>query len=167
MQPQNFHQFDIDRYYITVNSTSGDQHITTACGQCTNTVLTVSDDRNNMRVQTTFTVTISARNLCEETGPTATASYTLSKLSSIMLYHFAMCRNAYVVEACYINEALWNRTGIKTGLELLHLVPSTMPVVVISSNLRLHAESQSLLVYLNFWISANLQNFTITMSALT
>ena len=87
MQPQNFGQFDIDRYYITVNSTSGAQHLTTACGQCTNNVITVSDDRNNMQMETTFTVTISARNLCGETGPTATASYTLSKLLLVMLDH--------------------------------------------------------------------------------
>ena len=80
MQPQNFHQFDIDRYDITVTSTSGIQNMTTACGDCTNTVITVSENPNNVRMNTTFSATIAAVNLCRETGPTGTASYTLSKL---------------------------------------------------------------------------------------
>ena len=80
MQPQNFDQFDIDRYYITVNSTSGAQHITTACGQCSGTMITVSENPNSMRMETNFTVSISARNRCGETGPTTTTSYILSKL---------------------------------------------------------------------------------------
>ena len=80
MRPQNFHQFDIDRYDITVTSTSGIQNVTTACGECTSTVITVSENPNNVRMNTTFTATIAAVNLCRETGPTGTASYTLSKL---------------------------------------------------------------------------------------
>ena len=81
MQPQNFDQFDVDRYDIRVNSTSGVQNMTTACGECTSTVITVSENPNNVRMNTTFTTTIEAVNLCGETGPTATASYTLGKLS--------------------------------------------------------------------------------------
>ena len=80
MRPQNFDQFDIDRYDITVTSTSGIQNMTTACGECTSTVITVSENPNNVRMNTTFTAAIAAVNLCGETGPTATASYTLSKL---------------------------------------------------------------------------------------
>ena len=80
MQPQNFNQFDIDRYDIRVTSTLNIQHMTTACGECTSTAVTVSENSNNVRMNTTFTATITAVNKCGETGPTATASYTLSKL---------------------------------------------------------------------------------------
>ena len=80
MQPQNFDQFDIDRYDISVTTTSGVQNMTTACGECTSTVITVRENSNNVRMNTTFTVTIAAVNKCGETGPTATVSYTLSKL---------------------------------------------------------------------------------------
>ena len=81
MQSQNFHQFDIDRYDISITSTSGVQNMTTACGECTSTVITVSENPNNVQMNTTtFTATIAAVNLCGETGPTATVSYTLSKL---------------------------------------------------------------------------------------
>ena len=81
MQPQNFDQFDIDRYDIIVNSTSSVLNMTTACGECTSTVITVSENTNNVQMSTTFTVTIAAVSLCGEAGPTATASYTLSKFS--------------------------------------------------------------------------------------
>ena len=80
MQPHNFDQFDIDRYDIRVTSTSNIQHMTTACGECTSTVITVSENPNNVPMNTAFTATIAAVNLCGETGPTGTASYTLSKL---------------------------------------------------------------------------------------
>ena len=80
MQPQNFDQFDIDHYDITVNLTSGAQHMTTPCGECTSTMITVSESPNNMRMETTFSITIAAVNLCGETGSSGTASYTLSKL---------------------------------------------------------------------------------------
>ena len=86
-QPENFDQFDIDHYDISVTSTSGVQHTTTARGQCTSTVITVSE--NNLRMNTTFVVTITAVNLCGEHGPNATASYTLSE-SSLLLYHVVM-----------------------------------------------------------------------------
>ena len=84
MRPQNFDQFDIDRYDISVTSTLNDivQNMTTACGECTSTVITVSENPNNVQMNTTFTATIAAVNLCGETGPTATASYNLSKLRS-------------------------------------------------------------------------------------
>ena len=80
MQPQNLDQFDIDRYDITVTSTSDVQSMTTACDQCTSIVITVSENPNNVQISTTFNTTIAAVNLCGETGPTATASYTLSEL---------------------------------------------------------------------------------------
>ena len=80
MQPQNFDQFDIDRYDVRVTSTLNIQHMTTACGECTITVIIVSENPNNVRMTTTFTATIAAVNQCGENGPTATASYTLSKL---------------------------------------------------------------------------------------
>ena len=80
LQPQNFDQFDSDRYDISVTSTSGIQNMTTACGECTSTVITVSENPNNVQMSTTFTVTIADVNLCGETGPTGTASYILGKL---------------------------------------------------------------------------------------
>ena len=80
MQPQNFDQFDIDRYDISVTSTSSVQNMTTACGECTSIVITVCENPSNVRMNSTFTATIAAVNQCGETGPTATASYTLSKL---------------------------------------------------------------------------------------
>ena len=85
MRPENFDRFDIDRYDITVTSTSSELNLTLACGECTSTVITVSENPSNVQMNTTFTVTIAAVNLCGETGPTATASYTLSKLYEIKL----------------------------------------------------------------------------------
>ena len=85
MRPENFDQFDIDHYDITVTSTSSELNLTLACGECTSTVITVSENPSNVQMNTTFTVTIAAVNLCGETGPTATASYTLSKLYEIKL----------------------------------------------------------------------------------
>ena len=86
IQPQNLDQFHIDHYDISVTSTSGVQNITTACGECTSTVITVSETAHNMQISTTFTATIAAVNLCGETGSTATASYTLGK-SVLLLCH--------------------------------------------------------------------------------
>ena len=86
MRPQNFRQFDIDRYQINITSTSGIQNMTLACGQCTSTLITVSENTNNVQMNTTFTATIAAVNLCGEIGPTGTASYTLSKLP-LLIYH--------------------------------------------------------------------------------
>ena len=73
MRPPNFELFDIDRYDINVSSTSGVQQMTTACGKCTNTTVTVAENPRNVRLSTTFTITISARNRCGENGPAATA----------------------------------------------------------------------------------------------
>ena len=80
LQPQNFDQFDSDRYDISVTSTSSLQNMTTACGECTSTVIAVSENPNNVQMSTIFTVTIAAVNLCGEIGPTGTASYILGKL---------------------------------------------------------------------------------------
>ena len=85
IQPHNFDQFDIDRYDITVTSTFGVQNMTLACGECTSTVIIVSENPNNVQMNTTFTATIAAVNLCGETGSTGTASYTLSKCCQIKL----------------------------------------------------------------------------------
>ena len=79
IRPPNFELFDIDRYDINVSSASGIQQMATTCGECTNTTVTVTEDPSNVHPSTTFTISISARNRCGETGPTATASYTLSK----------------------------------------------------------------------------------------
>jgi len=79
MRPQNFDQFDIDRYDINVTSTSGVQTMTTACGECTSAMATVSGI-SNMPMNTIFTFTIAAVNLCGETGPVNTTSYNLGKL---------------------------------------------------------------------------------------
>ena len=91
IRPPNFDQFDIDRYDITVNSTSGVQHVTTACGQCTSTVITVSENPNNVQMNTTFTATIAAVNQCGENGPTATASYTLGKSVLLLCHCLLLC----------------------------------------------------------------------------
>ena len=80
MQPQNFDQFDVDHYDINVTSNSSVQHMTMACGECTNTTVTVSENSNSVQLKTTFTATIAAVNLCGETGSLGTASYTLSEL---------------------------------------------------------------------------------------
>ena len=87
LQPQNFDQFDIDHYIINVTSTSGVQVIALACGECTSTVMIMSENINNVQMITTFTTTIAAVNLCGETGPgaTVTTSYALSKMS--LLHH--------------------------------------------------------------------------------
>ena len=88
MQPQNFDEFGIDRYDINVSSTSGELNMTTACGECTSISVTVSENPNNVRMNTTFTTTIAAVNLCGETGAIYTSSNTLGKLyysSSIKL----------------------------------------------------------------------------------
>ena len=80
IQPLNFELFDIDRYDINVSSTSGIQQMAvTVNGGSTSAMFTVAENPSNVRPSTTFTISISARNRCEENGPTATASYTLSK----------------------------------------------------------------------------------------
>ena len=80
IQPPNFALFDIDRYDINVSSTSGIQQMAiTVNGGSNSTVFTVTEDPSSVLPSTTFTITISARNRCGENGPTATASYTLSK----------------------------------------------------------------------------------------
>ena len=85
IRPPNYELFDIDRYDINVSSTSGVQHMITACGECTNTSVTVSENPSNVRPSTTFTITISARNKCAESGPVANASYTLCKFLCVCL----------------------------------------------------------------------------------
>ena len=80
MRPPNFELFDVDRYDFNVSSTSGIQQMAiTVNGGSTSAMFTVTENPSNVRPNTTFTITISARNRCRENGPTATASYTLSK----------------------------------------------------------------------------------------
>ena len=83
IRPRNFAQFDIDDYHIRVTSTSSIQQMATACGECTNTTVTVSENPSNVAPITNFSITISARSMCGETGPSATVSYTLSKFMCI------------------------------------------------------------------------------------
>ena len=104
MRPENFRQFEINRYDISVNSTSSELNLTLTCGQCTNTVITVSENLNNMRMNTTFTATIAAVNLCGETGPTATASYTLSKLPVLLKLKF--CATCLILRKVYVSHPL-------------------------------------------------------------
>ena len=78
-RPQNYEWFDIDRYDINVSSTSGIANMTTACGECTNTTITVSENPSKVQVNTTFTIAISARSRCNETGLIDTVSFILSK----------------------------------------------------------------------------------------
>ena len=86
VRPQNFDQFDIDRYDISVTSTSGIQNMTTACGECTSISVTVSESEANLQRGVTFTGNISATNQCGETGPIATLSISKSSLP-----YFATC----------------------------------------------------------------------------
>ena len=83
MQPENFDQFDIDRYDISITSATGIRHMTTACGECTSAMATVTGI-SNMQMNTTFTITVAAINLCGEIGVPATTFYNLGKL---LLYH--------------------------------------------------------------------------------
>ena len=69
IRPANYELFDIDRYDINVSSTSGVQHMTAACGECTSIVIAVNENPNS-----NVTVTIAAINQCGEASPTATAS---------------------------------------------------------------------------------------------
>ena len=80
LRPPNYELFDIDRYDINVSSTSGIQQMAiTVNGSSNSTAITVTENPSNVYPSTTFTITISARNRCGLNGPTATASYTLSK----------------------------------------------------------------------------------------
>ena len=79
IRPPNYELFDVDRYDINVSSTSGVQQMTMENGGITSAVFTVAEDPSNVHPSTIFTITISARNRCGQNGPTATASYTLSK----------------------------------------------------------------------------------------
>ena len=79
IRPPNYELFDIDRYDINVSSTSGIQQMATACGECTNITITVAENPRNVRLSTTFTVTISVRNRCGENSSSVNASYTLCK----------------------------------------------------------------------------------------
>ena len=84
IQPPNFELFDIEHYNINVSSTPGIQQMAiTVNGGSTSAMFTVAENPSNVRPSTTFVITISARNRCGETGPTATASYTLSKLCCV------------------------------------------------------------------------------------
>ena len=95
MHPQNFDQFDIDRYDISVNSTFAVQNMTTSCGQCTSISVTVSESVANSQRGTTFTGTITATNQCGETGPIATISRSKSSspnfVSSCYLVNCILC----------------------------------------------------------------------------
>ena len=95
MRPQNYEQFDIDHYNLNVSSTSGIQQVSLQeNGDSTSAVLTVSENPNNVQLNTTFTVTITATSQCGETSSAATANYTLSELLHLMhvtipfYYHF-------------------------------------------------------------------------------
>ena len=95
MQPQNYEQFDIDRYDINVTSTSGVQYMTTADGRSIRAMISVSENPNNVQMNTTFTATIAAVNLCGENGPTGTASCTFSKLLIVFVIKFGMSTAEY------------------------------------------------------------------------
>ena len=85
MRPQNYEQFDIDHYNLNVSSTSGIQQVSLQeNGDSTSAVLTVSENPNNVQLNTTFTVTITATSQCGETSSAATANYTLSELLHLM-----------------------------------------------------------------------------------
>ena len=64
MRPQNFDQFDIDCYDISVSSTSGVQNMT-ACGDITSTQITLT---GNVQMNSDLTITVAARSLCNEIG---------------------------------------------------------------------------------------------------
>ena len=102
MQPQNFDQFDIDHYNINITSTSGVENITTECGECNTTTVTVSENPNNVQMTTNFIATIAARSKCNETGPTTSASYILSKFYVRSIY----IRNAKCDSTLYVFRCL-------------------------------------------------------------
>jgi len=78
MRPQNYGQFDIAHYNLNVSSTSGIQQVSLQeNGDSTTAVLTVSENPNNVQLNTTFTVTITATSQCGETSSAATATHTL------------------------------------------------------------------------------------------
>ena len=79
IRPLNYELFDMDRYDINVSSTSGVQQMTTTCGDCTNTTVTVAENPGNVRPSTIFIITISARNKCGESGLSANASYSYTQ----------------------------------------------------------------------------------------
>ena len=80
IRPPNFDVFDIDRYDINVSSTSGIQQMgITVNGSNNSTVITVAENPRNVRLSTTFTITITVRNRCGENSPSVNASYTLCK----------------------------------------------------------------------------------------
>ena len=94
IRPPNYELFDIDRYDINVSSTSGVQQMAiTVNGSSNSAMLTVAENPSNVHTSTTFTITISARNRCGENGPSANASYTLSKLCSSMSVSVICCRD--------------------------------------------------------------------------
>jgi len=89
MRPQNYEQFDIDHYNLNVSSTSGIQQVSLQeNGDSTTAVLTVSENPNNVQLNTTFTVTITATSQCGETSSSAAASFALSEL--LHLTHVAV-----------------------------------------------------------------------------
>ena len=149
MQPQNFDQFDIDHYDITVNLTSGAQHMTTPCGECTSTMITVSEGPNNMRIETTFSITIAAINQCGESGPSGTASYTLSKL----------CCTTFATVSKYPYEIyLFHKRGLVKQNRHRDKVRTSsakqMPLMVLPSNLRLRM-SKKLMKHDGYQVGTN------------
>ena len=59
IRPPNYELFDIDHYDINVSSTSGIQHMAiTVNGSSTSTVITVTENLGDVRLSTTFTITI-------------------------------------------------------------------------------------------------------------
>ena len=116
IRPPNSELFDIERYDINVTSTSGIQQMAvTVNGGSTSTMFTVAENPSNVQPSTTFTITISAVNLCGDTGKAATESYTLSKFCCSVYGNFRIenvcirfvacltygCRYSWLVN-CYI-----------------------------------------------------------------
>ena len=84
-RPQNYEWFDIDRYDINVSSTSGIDNTITACGECTNTIVTVSENPSKVQINTTFTIAITARSRCNKTGLIGTVSYILGMFCVVLV----------------------------------------------------------------------------------
>ena len=126
-RPLNFDQFDIDCYDINVSSTSGIENMTTACGECTNTTFIVSENPSKVQINTTFTITITARTRCNETGPTDTVSYTLSKFSVVLVATCCYIGSKYQVGMCLFSllcdtrHPMYTCTGDKKSMHGSHI----------------------------------------------
>ena len=116
MLPFGFEQIDIANY--TLRAVSSDMGSTSKSvdGRSTNTILMLPET-NNPQMSTTFTVDITATNLCGETGSAATAIYILS--SSMLIYSLchlmillACVRSLFVAYQYLTRDITWEKSVV-------------------------------------------------------